>query len=253
MVGFMLRTAVLFDGRFFLKHYLSQRAKYNPSVDPVLCADHIFEMALREVHLESNSKARKIAGRSTSDQKSASYQDIEVRDERYLYRIFYYDCPPYAGKQHYPISGKAVDYSKTPVAGFTYALHQALKKKRKVALRLGTILADSWRFKAAATSELLKKKKTLDEITDDDVELSMRQKGIDMKIGIDIASLAFKKQVEQIILVAGDADFVPAAKLARREGVDFVLHTMGNNISDSLYEHIDGLRTEYYFGTKNKD
>lgn len=34
-----------------------------------------------------------------------------------------------------------------------------------------------------------------------------------MRIGIDIASLAYKKQVEQIILIAGDSDFVPAAKL----------------------------------------
>jgi uncharacterized LabA/DUF88 family protein len=39
-----------------------------------------------------------------------------------------------------------------------------------------------------------------------------------MRIGLDIASLSYKKQVDQIILIAGDSDFVPAAKLARREG-----------------------------------
>ena len=32
-----------------------------------------------------------------------------------------------------------------------------------------------------------------------------------MRIGIDIASLAFKQQVTQIVLIAGDSDFVPAA------------------------------------------
>ena len=49
---------------------------------------------------------------------------------------------------------------------------------------------------------------------------------MNMRIGIDISSLAIKKQVDQIVLFAGDADFVPAAKLARREGVDFVLDPM---------------------------
>ena len=64
-----------------------------------------------------------------------------------------------------------------------------------------------------------------------------------MRIGIDISSLSIKKQVDQIILIAGDADFVPAAKLARREGVDFVLDPMWQSIPAGLNEHIDGRRS----------
>lgn len=64
-----------------------------------------------------------------------------------------------------------------------------------------------------------------------------------MRIGLDIAQLAFKKQVEKIILIAGDSDFVPAAKLARREGIDFILDPLGAHIKDNLSLHIDGLRT----------
>lgn len=64
-----------------------------------------------------------------------------------------------------------------------------------------------------------------------------------MRIGVDIASLAFKKQVDQIILISGDSDFVPAAKLARREGIDFIVDPMGASIADDLFEHIDGLQT----------
>ncbi|MCO6427689.1 NYN domain-containing protein [Nitrosomonas communis] len=51
-------------------------------------------------------------------------------------------------------------------------------------------------------------------------------------------TLAYKKSVDQIILIAGDSDFVPAAKLARREGVDFILDPMGNFINPDLHEHI---------------
>lgn len=64
-----------------------------------------------------------------------------------------------------------------------------------------------------------------------------------MKIGVDIASLAYKKQVDQIVLIAGDSDFVPAAKLARREGIDFVLDPLDAPIKEQLFEHIDGKRS----------
>ena len=69
------------------------------------------------------------------------------------------------------------------------------------------------------------------------------QKGVDMRIGLDIASLAFKKQVDQIVFVAGDSDFVPAAKLARREGIDFLLDPMWSTIHAELHEHVDGVRS----------
>ena len=68
-----------------------------------------------------------------------------------------------------------------------------------------------------------------------------------MRIGLDIASITLKRQAEVIILVAGDADFVPAAKLARREGVVFTLDPLWQNVSDDLLEHIDGLRSGFYY------
>lgn len=71
----------------------------------------------------------------------------------------------------------------------------------------------------------------------------MAQKGVDIKLGIDIASLAYKRLVERVVLITGDSDFVPAAKLARREGLDVVLDPLWNRISPSLHEHIDGLKS----------
>lgn len=73
----------------------------------------------------------------------------------------------------------------------------------------------------------------------------MIQKGVDMKIGLDIASFSYKKLVDQIVLISGDSDFVPAAKLARLEGIDFILDPMGHPINGALQEHIDGLRSYY--------
>lgn len=82
-----------------------------------------------------------------------------------------------------------------------------------------------------------------DDITEKDCVLNVDQKGVDMKIGLDIASLAYKHQVNQIVLISGDSNFVLAAKLARREGMDFILDPLGAPIKPDLFEHIDGLNT----------
>ena len=55
--------------------------------------------------------------------------------------------------------------------------------------------------------------------------------------------LSYKHQVDQIILISGDSDFVSASKLARREGIDFILDPLGATIKPALFEHIDGLRS----------
>lgn len=67
-----------------------------------------------------------------------------------------------------------------------------------------------------------------------------------MRIGLDIASITLKQQADTIILVSGDSDFVPAAKLARREGVIFILDPLWQKVSNDLLEHIDGLRSGFY-------
>ena len=61
-------------------------------------------------------------------------------------------------------------------------------------------------------------------------------------VALVMINYPYKKQVDKIVLLAGDSDFVPAAKLARREGIDFVLDSLGRKIKDDLFEHIDGLR-----------
>jgi len=149
---------------------------------------------------------------------------------------------PYCKKQHNPISGKAIDFSKTEIHAFQASFFEELKKKRKVALRLG-VLEDRkrWIIKPTKTKELLNRKIKIKDLDENDVQFDFSQKRVDIKIGLDIASMTLKKQVDQLVLISGDSDFVPAAKLARREGVDFLLDPMWNPIKPHLFEHIDGL------------
>lgn len=182
-------VAVLIDGGFFLKRYYRL---YNGADghDADTIAQNICKAAIRHI--------------------SRGYE---------LYRIFYYDCFPLNKKVHLPISGNYIDFSKTDIYRLRLEIFEELKKKRKVALRLGNVkAAGTWQLYPSKVKALLKQEISINDITDNDLFYEMRQKGIDMKIGIDIASLSLKKQVNQIVLISGDEDFVPASKLARREG-----------------------------------
>jgi len=163
-----------------------------------------------------------------------------------LYRIFYYDCPPSKKAVYNPITKQNDELSKTMSYQWTEEFFKALKEKRKFALRLGELSDNNvgYFLGPAKTKAILSGKLKLEDVTENDLQLSMMQKGVDMRIGLDIASLAYKKEVNQIVLISGDSDFVPAAKLARREGIDFILDPLGANVKDNLFEHIDGLNTK---------
>lgn len=222
-----MSTAILIDGAYFVKRF--RNIEPDNAYDGRRGAEFAFRCAI--AHL-----VERVGGSQGRNQQYTRKRD--------LYRIFFYDCPPLDKKLHNPITKRSVDFSKSREAEFRLELHQCLRAKRKVALRLGHLAGDTpWTIKPLVIDSLLKGKIKFEDLTGDDVVPNARQKGVDMRIGIDISSLALKKQVDQIVLVAGDADFVPAAKLARREGVDFVLDPMWQTIPPGLHEHIDGLRS----------
>ena len=176
-----------------------------------------------------------------------------------LYRIFYYDCPPSQKAIYNPITKTNVELSKSNQYKWTNAFFSEIKKKRKFALRLGELTeADlGYYLTPGKTKDVIQGKLKPEDISESDLKLMIGQKGVDMRIGLDIASLAYKKQVDQIVLISGDSDFVPAAKLARREGIDFVLDPLGAKVKDNLLEHIDGLNTKdskfYFDRVQNKN
>lgn len=163
-----------------------------------------------------------------------------------LYRIYYYDCKPSEKNIYHPLTQKTIDLSKTDIYKWNTLFQQEIICKRKVALRLGELLdADTgYVIRPNVLKKLCRKEITIDDLTEADFSISLTQKGVDMRIGLDISWLAHKQLVSQIILIAGDSDFVPAAKFARKEGIDFVLDPLWQTIKPSLQEHIDGLNSK---------
>lgn len=222
----MAKTAILVDGGFYRKKF--ERGLPHT---PASAADALVRYCFR--HLE------------------------EHHTEHELYRIFYYDAPPCTKKIFHPLHNRTFDFSKSQYYAWMIEFLRALTTKRKVALRLGSIDdgTASYVLTGTATKDIVTGKRTLGSLSDTDFVPSIKQKGVDMKIGMDISSLAYKRQVEQIVLIAGDSDFVPAAKLARREGIDLILDPLGSPIKPELFEHIDGKRScgNPYISGEKKD
>ena len=177
-----------------------------------------------------------------------TYCSLHIQDgPRSLYRVFYYDCPPLTENIFHPLTRKNVFLGKSEIHGWANAFFKALLGKRKFALRLGRLatIGHGFTLNPEVVKELCSKKRTIDDLTESDFTLEAKQKGVDMRIGIDIAHLAYKRLVTQIILIAGDSDFVPAIKLARREGIDVILDTLGSHVADDLFTHIDGLQSHW--------
>lgn len=192
-------------------------------------------------------RASKTRAKELSAYCRAHLSDSDGAESRHLYRIFYYDCEPLSATVYHPLLKKNVYLGKTDTYTWMVNFIEELKKMRKFALRLGHLSEDfiGYNIKQDVTRQLCKGARTFDKLTENDFELNTKQKGVDMRIGVDISSMAFKQQVDQIILIAGDSDFVPAAKLARREGIDFILDPMRQGVKPDLFEHIDGLKSQW--------
>ncbi|MDT0619890.1 NYN domain-containing protein [Salinisphaera sp. P385] len=257
----MRRIAILIDGGYFLK-------RLPKLVEPRFCT----------TPQQIAESARFLCKRHV--QKLTGLDDGSEADGRWLdqvYRLFYYDASPYSGKSHHPIGNQPIDFGKTETAKARSELFAELRSKRKFALRLGHVTQDGgWQIDPRLSKDLLKIRKWADHIeqalledgeapqlkgqeqrelanllerwkglTEQSVRFGLRQKGVDMRIGLDIASMALKQQADTLILVTGDSDFVPAAKLARREGMEFIVDPLWQKVSDDLLEHVDGIVSVY--------
>lgn len=212
----MVKTAILVDGAFYRKRAFTLLGDKSPA--------------------ERAKELSTYCHRHIVDEKEGAS----------LYRVFYYDCPPSTKNVYHPLLKRTIDLGKTDDYIWATEFFKELKHQRKFALRLGRLAEEQAYFniKPQVMRKLLSGSMTIEHLSEKDFSLSISQKGVDMRIGVDISSLAYKKQVERIILISGDSDFVPAAKQARREGIDFILDPMRAPVKDDLYEHIDGIRTK---------
>lgn len=163
---------------------------------------------------------------------------VSAPDGEQMQRVLYYDCPPYDGTgAHKP---HPLDPRRAPNSAghrnYWNSVLSILKSKPYFAVRLGEVSFDGWQLSDRATAEILASHRTL---AAGDFLPVLRQKGVDLRIGIDVALMAKDRLVDRIVVVSGDADMIPAMKAARRGGLKVVLATLGHKVKASLKEHAD--------------
>src|SRR5262249_32600327 len=120
---------------------------------------------------------------------------VEVRDfalrclggDEELFRIYCYHCLPFNQTRTHPLTRAAVDFSATPTFASMNIFIRDLKVTDNVAFRAGEISFDGWRIKRRAAEEIIRTGRVL---APDDFEPDLKQKAVDMKIGLDVAWLS---------------------------------------------------------------
>lgn len=153
-----------------------------------------------------------------------------------LLRIYFYDAPPLAGTHANPLSNAKLNFKAHRVYAYNMSLQDSLAQSEDVAVRRGEAVFRGWKIRPRVLSEL---KRGPRELVASDLMPDIEQKGVDLRIGLDVAMLAFRNVVDVVLLVTGDSDLVPAMKLARREGLRVYLDPLGARVRAALSEHAD--------------
>jgi uncharacterized LabA/DUF88 family protein len=161
----------------------------------------------------------------------------------FINRIFYYDSEPHEGNTRNPISKETVPCISPEKIEARRRFFAELAQMPFIALRRGVVKPRGWVLRMSYLKKLLASEGAAPVLTADDMRLSLTQKGVDMRIDIDVATLSLKKQVDRIILISGDLDMIPAMKLARRKGVQVaIVQVAGKHLSPELIEDSDIVR-----------
>lgn len=130
---------------------------------------------------------------------------------REILRSYYYDCLPY---QSSPPTEEEKERFSNKQRFFTY-----LERLPRYTVRLG---------KLAYRGTVRRKKK-------------FEQKGIDTLLCVDMVNLATTHQISDVILLAGDSDYIPGIKIAKEHGVSVILYHSENrsNYHYELWQQCD--------------
>jgi uncharacterized LabA/DUF88 family protein len=153
-----------------------------------------------------------------------------------LLRVYFYHARPASGLIVNPLDKAETSLASTAVFTNHERLIDTLELKPNFAVRLGETVINDWRLGSQAMASLLRKPRPIEAR---DLVPNISQKGVDLRIGMDMARLALRSNVSTIVVVSGDSDLIPAFKFVRREGLRLVLETLGHGVKRELKAHAD--------------
>ena len=206
----MSKFVILIDGAFAIQKLKTQLERFPKSTDITALVD-----AIRVNHLVANSN---------------------------LLRTYFYHAKPATGSIENPIGKQTIDLGRTEVYRNQIKLIQELEIADGIAVRLGETSMLGWKLGQRAIQKIGNEGlNTNVGLGAGDLVPDIKQKGVDLRIGLDIARLSLGKVVDAIVVITGDSDFIPAFKFARREGIQVYLNRLEHGIKRELKVHVDGL------------
>jgi hypothetical protein len=153
------KFAILVDGGFITKK-LKQRHKHYPTVAEI-------EAELTRIKAHPSLRAQT------------------------LLRVYFYDAPPASGRLTNPISGTTLDLSTQAQSSASLGLRQSLEMRSDIALREGETAVHGWALGDAALKNIIENGPRVLQARD--FVPNIEQKGVDLRIGLDIARLSLCK------------------------------------------------------------
>lgn len=126
-----------------------------------------------------------------------------------ILRTYYYNCLPYQSDP--PSQEEAERFSRSQ------KFYSKLSKFNRFEVKLGTLVPRG---------------------VDKEGKTIFVQKKVDILLGVDLAILSGKQQINEAIIVAGDSDFIPAVEAAKDQGVLVRLYH-GTTVHTQLWEAVD--------------
>ena len=161
--------------------------------------------------------------------------------ESELYRVFMHHAEPCSEVITNPLDNSVKDLSKTEQFKNNTTLLHSLNLTPFYAVRLGTLSFTGWKIGQKAMKRITKPSSKSKDVKARDLVPDIAQKGVDIKIALDMSFLATNKLVDKIVLVSGDSDMVPVLKMVRTSGVQVFLDSFGHGLKLELKYHVDDI------------
>jgi hypothetical protein len=217
--------AILLDGGFVIKKLQAAIGRFPTALDVGQLCGHLRAQICSGNPVKGAGAGVPLASCPTS-----------TPDADPLLRIFFYHAKPSRDQLLHPLSQEKLDLGNTAVHDQHLRLIEGLELTPDFAVRLGETVTHGWKLGSKAMRSLLSNQRSIQA---QDLVPDIAQKGVDLRIGLDIARLALRNMAGTIVVVTGDSDLVPAFKFARREGLRIGLITLGHGVHRDLKVHAD--------------
>jgi uncharacterized LabA/DUF88 family protein len=156
--------------------------------------------------------------------------NCRAQDEE-IFRILYYDCAPFEGFKRLPVSGTLHHFHANDL------WLTELSRKDLFAVRRGVLKFRGFKPRQTPVGHGA-------PLQDTDFKPDFEQKGVDMRIGLDIAVYSENRAIERVVLVSNDTDCAAALKHGRRAGLQVVIIELpGCRTAQELLSHSDFKRS----------